>query len=258
MVTMQPWGAFVVDRLFFLHNPKAGGTSVMSALRKLFDYQHQCPRIEDDAFEHAIHRGRYGAYRGYRFYGGHYGRDIYRAIGAGAPCVTNFRQPVERILSLYRYFRHSVDLDAAQLATPRYAAVRLAKTLSLDDFATCDEPAITLHTADHHFRQLTGSGWSPTVEGSLTDAIALIDTMPWFFVCETPQASMLWARRVFGGAIDTVPRLNETGATAQAAAADLGSRARTVLEERNQRDQTLYQHAVGLLFRATTPIARRA
>lgn len=243
----------MVDGLFFLHNPKAGGTSVMSALRALFSYEQQCPRIENDATEHCLHAGRYGAYAGYSFYAGHYGRDIHDKICARAPCVTNFRWPVARIVSLYRYFRFVVEIDDAQMIDPRFRAVAMAKTLSLDDFVTCDDPAVEIHTRDHHFRQLTGSGWSLDSDGELAQARAFIDAMPWFFVCEHPQESMIWAETVFRGRVGPVPHLNETSA-AEAVAA-LSSSAYRVLDAKNQRDLALYRHAVDGLLRAISPTA---
>ncbi len=246
----------MVDRLFFLHNPKAGGTSVVSALRALFSYEQQCPRIENDAAEHRLHAGRYGAYAGYSFYAGHYGRDIQQAVGPRMPCVTNFRWPVARIVSLYRYFRFVVEIDDAQRADPRFRAVAMAKTLSLDDFVSCDDPAVEIHTRDHHFRQLTASGWSLESDGDLASVKTFIDAMPWFFVCEHPQESMIWAETAFQGRLGPVPHLNETGAAE--AAAQLSPWAYRALDAKNQRDLALYRHALDGLLRAVSPAADAA
>ena len=244
-------GVQVISSLFFMHNPKTGGTSVLSALQTLFDRSDQCPRIENDATEHALLAGQYRAYAGYRFYAGHYGRDIHQGVGEQIPVVTNFRWPVARILSLYSYFRHVVPLDAGQWAQPRYRAVRLAKTLSLDDFATCDDPSVEIHTADHHYRQLTASGWSATLCGDEASAKAFIDAMPWFLVCEHPQASLIWAQATFEGRVGPLPCLNETGAPKAA----LGARAYRVLDAKNQRDLVLYRHALDRLMLAASPAA---
>lgn len=148
----------MVEKLFFFHNPKAGGTSVVSALNRLFAAKRCCPRIENDATEHAERAGRYETFRGYDFYAGHYGHDIYQSVGRDIPAATNFRWPVDRVVSVYRYFRHVVELTDSQARDPRFRAVSLAKRLALDDFVTCDDPMVVLHTYDHHFRQLTGSG----------------------------------------------------------------------------------------------------
>ena len=241
----------MIERLFFFHNPKAGGTSVASALAELFEQQRRCPRIENDAVEHAVHRGRYGAYQGYDYYFGHYGRDIYDAVGGRMACVTNFRWPVARIVSLYRYFRHMVQITDEQAADPRWRSVWLAKTLSLDDYVTCDDPAVRLHTCDHHFRQLTGSGWSGEAGGDLPSALALIEHMPWFFVCEHPYESMIWAESAFDGELPPVGRLNE--GVGREAAGELSRRAYQRLDGQNQMDLALYRGAVARLLEAVSP-----
>jgi hypothetical protein len=246
----------VIEQLFFFHNPKAGGTSVVDALGQLFAAERRCPRIENDATEHAARAGRYGLFRGYDFYAGHYGFDIYDAVGGRLKAVTNFRWPVDRVVSVYRYFRHVVEISDAQARDPRFRAVSLAKSLSLDDFVTCSDPAVTLHTCDHHFRQLTGSGWSPAYAQDMSAARALIDRMAWFYVCEHPYESLAWADAAFGGRLSSVPRLNVTraGDTAEAA---LSPAAYRQLASRNQRDMALYQHALGRLLAEAAPAETR-
>ncbi|PIB93087.1 hypothetical protein [Caulobacter sp. FWC2] len=244
----------MIKQLFFFHNPKAGGTSVATALAGLFEAEQRCPRIENDAVEHAAHRGRYGAYRGYDYYGGHYGRDIQQAIGPAMACVTNFRWPVARVISLYRYFRHVVEITDAEAADPRFRSVVLAKILTMDDYVTCDDPAVRIHTCDHHFRQLTGSGWSGAVEGELGQAMDLIDHMPWFFVAEHAYESMIWAESAFDGRLAAIDRLNET--QAPEAARQLGRRAYQKLDGQNQFDLALYRYAVDRLLDLISPSLR--
>jgi len=244
----------VIRQLFFFHNPKAGGTSVASALAGLFEAERRCPRIENDAMEHTTHGGRYGAYKGYDYYGGHYGRDILAAVGPKMACVTNFRWPVTRVMSLYRYFRHVVEITDAEAADPRFRSVVLAKTLSMDDYVTCDDPAVRIHTCDHHFRQLTGSGWSGAVEGDLGQAMDLIDHMPWFFVAEHAYESMIWAESAFDGRLGTIDHLNET--RAPDAARQLSRRAYQQLDGQNQFDLVLYRYAVDRLLDVVSPSLR--
>ena len=246
----------MTERLFFFHNPKAGGTSVVGALSRLFAAGRRCPRIEDDAVEHAARAGRYEAFRGYDFYAGHYGVDIHDAVGGDIPAATNFRWPVDRVVSVYRYFRHVVELSEAQARDPRFRAVSLAKRLSLDDFVTCDDPAVVLHTYDHHFRQLTGSGWSPVYEQDLTRARGLIDRMVWFYVCEHPYESLAWADMAFDGRLSSVQRLNVTRAETSAEAV-LSPKAYRQLVSQNQKDIAVYQYALGRLLAEVTPVETR-
>lgn len=238
--------------LFFFHNPKAGGTSVVDTLGGLFPSKRCCPRIENDATEHAERAGQYGAFRGYDFYAGHYGFDIYDAVGDGMPTATNFRWPIDRIVSVYRYFRHVVELSDEQARDPRFRAVCMAKTLCLDDFVTCDDPIVVLHTHDHHFRQLTGSGWSPVYEQDVSAARRLIDRMAWFYVCEHPYESLAWADEVFAGQVSALQRLNVTGAS-DPAEAGLSAKAFRQLTAQNEKDIGLYQYALGRLLAEVAP-----
>lgn len=249
-------GCTVVEKLFFFHNPKAGGTSVVDALSRLFPTERRCPRIENDATEHAQHAGRYQAFRGYDFYAGHYGFDVYSAMSERLPAATNFRWPVDRVVSVYRYFRHVVEITDEQARDPRFRAVSLAKRLSLDDFVTCDDPAVVLHTYDHHFRQLTGSGWSPSYEQDVSAGRALIDQMVWFYVCEHPYESMAWADQAFDGRLPVMERLNVTR-TEDSAEAALGGKAYRQLLSQNQKDMSLYQYALGRLLAEVTPAETR-
>jgi hypothetical protein len=246
----------VAERLFFFHNPKAGGTSLVGALSRLFAAERRCPRIEDDATEHRQRAGRYEAFAGYDLYAGHYGFDIYDAVGEGIPAATNFRWPVDRVVSVYRYFRHVVQITDAQARDPRFRAVSLAKSLSLNDFVTCDDPAVVLHTYDHHFRQLTGSGWSPVYERDVAAARSLIDRMVWFYVCEHPYESLAWADTAFDGRLTRVERLNVTRAEDSGEAA-LSPKALRQLLAQNQNDIAIYQHALGRLLTEVIPAEAR-
>jgi hypothetical protein len=241
----------MAETLFFFHNPKAGGTSIEDALRRLFASARCCPRIENDATEHAQRAGRYAAFGGYDFYAGHYGFDIYKAVAAGMRAATNFRWPVDRIVSVYRYFRHMVELNDQQARDPRFRSVSLAKSLCLDDFVTCDDPAVLVHTSDHHFRQLTGSGWSLTCERDIHAARSLIDQMAWFYVCEHPHESLAWAEEAFAGELSGVDRLNVTRAAGSGEAA-LSARACRQLISQNQRDISLYHYAQDRLIAQIT------
>jgi hypothetical protein len=246
----------VVERLFFFHNPKAGGTSLVTALKGLFPVERCCPPIENDATEHTARGGCYDAFGGYDLYAGHYGRDVYREVGEGMAAATNFRWPIDRVVSLYRYFRHAVQITDVQARDPRWRAVTLAKQLSLSDFVTCDDPAVVMHTYDHHFRQLTGSGWSPVYEGDLASARALIDQMVWFYVCEHPYESQAWADMAFAGQLPGVRRLNVTGGKDSSEEA-LSAKAYRQLLSQNQNDIALYQFALGRLLAEVTPAETR-
>src|ERR1700730_11586263 len=98
------------DKIFFFHNPKAGGTSLIRLLASRFPPEKHCPLIENTKVEHDGLSGDYGRFRGYDLYAGHYGRDIFSAVNDGHAWTTNFRHPVTRLISLYNFFRFIVNL----------------------------------------------------------------------------------------------------------------------------------------------------
>ena len=98
------------QKIFFFHNPKAGGASLRRVFESHFLPEKRCPIIENNKVEHEELGGDYTRFRGYDLYAGHYGRDIFVTVNDGHSCVTNFRHPIARLLSLYNFFRFSVEL----------------------------------------------------------------------------------------------------------------------------------------------------
>jgi hypothetical protein len=230
-----------MQRLFFFHLPKAAGTSVHAALASAFAEDRVAPRIENDIDSHEANGGRYAGFRGYDLYSGHYGADIFRAVADGHECVTNFRHPVARIISLYRYFR-SVPVSDSDLAKPHFRAVRMAKTASLAEFVASDDELLLTYTSNHHARQLTASGWSLRPEAELEQAVSSVDRMLWFFVCEEPQRSHRWLSRALG--IREVPTVNVTDSSTFV---EVGPDLVESILERNRLDLALYNRALARL-----------
>jgi len=232
-------------RLFFFHNPKAGGTAVGHALEAMFAPELRCPLIENTERDHERHAGNYLPFRGYRYYGGHYGRDIFRAVDAGHAAVTNFRDPVARLRSLYTYYRCVVKLPQdANLLDDLYP-VAFAQSHDFDKFIATADPRIEIHTRNYHVRQLTGSAWSPGSIGDLDQALAFVDLMPWYYVCELPGLSQIWGQHVFGDGFAPIARVNVTGvATGHPAATT-----RRLIEDKNALDRALHAFATRKLRR---------
>ena len=70
----------MTGKIFFFHNPKAGRSSLRKVFESHFRTEKRCPIIENDKDEHERLRGEYAQFRGYDYYGGHYGRDIFEAV----------------------------------------------------------------------------------------------------------------------------------------------------------------------------------
>ncbi len=195
-------------KLFFFHNPKAGGTSLLQWLSAAFPTQDQAPLIANDIERHRELGGRYESFRNYRFYAGHYGRDIFEAVEGGHVPITNFRDPVRRLVSLYNYFRLVVPATEDVLRDSRFACVQAAKSQGIESFLLNDDPAVTMYTRDYHVRQLTCSGFE--FRGDLDAAKQLVSLMPWFFISEKADESMMWAESWVGETLPTLVKFNVT------------------------------------------------
>lgn len=227
-----------MQKLFFFHLPKAGGTSVGRALATRFAPSRIAPLIENDVQGHAANDGDYRDFRGFDFYSGHYGAEIFEAVDDGHLTVGNFRHPVARLDSLYRYFRE-VQVSQAELGQRHYAAVRLAKAASFQEFVSSDDEVVRTYICDQHARQLTGSPWALASAVDLEAAKARVDRLAWYYVCEEAAASIGWLQQVFG--LDAVPALN---VTSRVSVPDEVADVAELITDRNRLDLALYEHAL--------------
>lgn len=236
----------MIDKIFFFHNPKAGGYSLRRVFETHFRTEKQCPMIENDKVGHERLRGEYAQFRGYDYYAGHYGHDIFEAVNDGHSCVTNFRNPISRLISLYNYFKFNVNLSEEELRTERFRAVAFAKSVSFAEFVSSNDPNVDVYVRNAHFRQLANSCWSPATTKELDDVYWFVDEMPWYYVCEYPEMSIAWLRRAFGWNPGHIPRENVTRAQSDQAAnlATLGHRIQKVILGKNDLDFALYRFAV--------------
>jgi hypothetical protein len=196
-------------KIFFFHNPKAGGSSIRGALKRAVPQASESPIIENTMVEHftlASHAS-YKKFCGYDHYFGHYGKDIFNAVDDGHLAITNFRHPASRIASLYNYFRHSVTVGLEQSEEEKFYAVRFAKNNDFYAFVMCHDPRVSVYTRNQHVRQLTRSPWD-TSPGNFQQAKEFVAVMPWYYVCEYPDLSLSWMYETLG--ISSIDYENET------------------------------------------------
>lgn len=240
----------VLPKLFFFHNPKAGGTALIEAIRTKYGAHVCAPPIANTISEHAHLAGRYERFRGYDVYLGHNSREAFDAINDGHASITNFRHPVARIVSLYNYFKFVVpdQIRETQEAKTDFYCVDCAKRQNFDEFVANDHPWVRVYTSDHHFRQLTASQWAFEEPcASLEEAYAFIDHALCYYVCEYPVVSLRWFRLSLG--IESFPRSNVTPGLQQAQKlADVSDTTYRAIMQMNQRDMALYRYAVNQLL----------
>lgn len=92
-----------LDRNFvFIHIPKAGGTSITELLFETMEPTYPREKLFDYPLYHEIDKPGEPS-----LFISHFGYNFYR--GAGGYCMTVLREPVERILSLYSYWKNPGD-----------------------------------------------------------------------------------------------------------------------------------------------------
>src|SRR4051812_42016338 len=117
-----------MDRVFFLHLPKTGGSSLTAALSKKFASWEIFP----------WHHSRLDLFpqpelMNFRFFHGHFAVADLDYIPGPAKSITLLRDPRKRIISLYHYWR-SFRKDLLPGYEPHHA--RIAKAVGLNTFLT--------------------------------------------------------------------------------------------------------------------------
>lgn len=151
-----PWQAPASDALFssenttvFLHLPKTGGTSVTSfLLSRMTLHERMFPERFSGLWRYS------DAYkRRFHFFSGHYDWTDVTAVTHRKHVFTVLRDPRDRVLSLYYYWRSRGwdEIEARNLSRPR-----LAKSLSLLDFLRSDNPDIRIRIDNVATRSLIG------------------------------------------------------------------------------------------------------
>jgi len=143
-------------RIIFMHIPKTGGTALHSAFlrafagtRQVFPYRFE---FQFDGVEPAEHD----------FYSGHIGYDVAARIGGRT--ITVLRDPVDRVLSVYYFFRHLFETGAERnVKTVLAAQYDLPTFLSLTD-----NPYLMLELRNRMVWQLAGSCELPARQAYLS------------------------------------------------------------------------------------------
>lgn len=93
--------------IVFLHNAKAGGSSIQAMIATLYPPGSIAPRFGDSPFERERAAATLDDHAGHAFYAGHWGHDFKDRLAPGHALITNVRDPVARVVSVYRYWQLS-------------------------------------------------------------------------------------------------------------------------------------------------------
>lgn len=240
-------------QLFHFHNPKAAGTSFAKYLVKHFEGSKIAPLIENNKFDHENLCGDYSAFCGYDFYSGHYGFDVYKSVAEGYYATTSFRNPIDRVISLYNFFRNSVNLPIDDLMRPEHYCIRASKTMEFENFVSNNTDGIELYISNYHYRQLCNSGWDLLIPTNPIDVYKFIDKMPFYFVSEEPDIGHRWAQKWFDNYETTVSKENQTFTNNDALVkrSDLNQKTLDIILNKNLKDMTIYDYAINKIMRIT-------
>ena len=182
-----------LPRLAFLHIEKTAGTSTMAYLRGLVGPDDLDPDPRRDLPPHLLSpftANAIGQIRARPFVWGHYDLPSIERLGEGRFILALFREPRQRLLSLYHYWR-AVRLETL---TPEQAhsGVRAAHESTLLDFLRSPDPMVRDFTDHVYLRRLTGryqtgSAADPLAadpRGTLAQAMAALERLSFIGIAE--------------------------------------------------------------------------
>jgi Sulfotransferase family len=148
-------------RLVFVHIPKTGGTTLHHHFSAFFRPEEICPERFSNLQNYSIDE-----LAQWRFFSGHFNADEIKRIPGPVFIVTVLRNPIERLLSHYYFWkRHSAQyIERLNLRGPQ-----LTQSGTLAEFLRSTEPAIWTACNNRITRQLAGQIQARRGSGSIVD-----------------------------------------------------------------------------------------
>lgn len=219
----------------FDHLPKTGGTAWRTVLEELFGRENVTPHLEGRSEIWAVQR-----YSGFKVISGHFLSLLPGDAGGGRRVrVTLLREPVDRAISEYYYWRHHANEGVADRLG------QWAQQYDICDFfrarAESNETAATNFCTRHFASRISRD--LADERKLLSLAVQSLDSYGFtgIYECLGDSADLFcWKFGLLP--IDEVPRVNVT--RSRTAVSDLDPRTRRDLAEMNHLDVQLYDHAL--------------
>lgn len=230
--------------LLVLHVPKTAGTSVGRALGNRFPapeclslYDREPPSTRE--------------VRAHRFISGHVDSSFLSHFDRPPVVVACLREPLERALSAYSYYRWLPERNYDFLRAPlgeaaferRVAAMRLARERSLADLLAEAPELAREHFGNVQCRALAGTGAAAAGEEDLPAALAGLERCDAVTITERlEESASLLTRRLGWSPLGPLPRTNEVAERVRREELDASTIA--ALETLTEADRELHQLAV--------------
>jgi hypothetical protein len=240
------------EDLLFVHIPKTAGYSIRGLLMEMLTPANVSLHVHVNKLSAAEAEGLLR----YRLIAGHLSWDDVRAYFANRRLFTFLRDPIERCLSVYGFYREKTEWPLIPLHQIRglndaHEAVSLARQLGPDDFFRSDHPHVRQNVENRMVWQLGyRAGFEHRSEITAAEALARArrNLRAFSFIglyerLEQEIPRLLVALGLPEAA--ALPSLNRTVAPLQSA--DISAATRAALERLTELDRELYdaaRHAV--------------
>lgn len=183
--------------MFFMHVEKTAGTSLVSLLRSAFDESKICPQPPFGTWT-----WRAQEVPGYSLYWGHFTADFIEEMDPRGSRITMMRDPVDRIVSLYDYWRsHRWSHIRSALPPHPYNGPLIAKSGNLASFLTTDVEFVRERIYNRVARQLLGRRFEmlwPDQGRVIAESIKALEGFGWVGIVELFEPSVVLLSAALG------------------------------------------------------------
>ncbi|BAU43326.1 sulfotransferase family 2 domain-containing protein [Leptolyngbya sp. O-77] len=245
------------DQLCYIHIPKTAGSTLTAIADAQFDVRqiapgpYQLPAL-DPAAKNCTPEELRGLLTRYRFIRGHFSHNLIRQFLTRPVYITVLRDPVDRVISLYEFFRRAAQRGTAE--TPEYGVLmRAAAEHDLLGFVLHPDPIVQQRTSNFQTRQLAiwdgdeaalsvGDPQGDSLANCLQLACASVDRFAWVGVMEQFHASVQLLNYRFGW-YPAAEYQNLRVVTHRPRREGLSPAVIEAIAQHNALDQALYDHA---------------
>jgi hypothetical protein len=227
-----------VKALVFLHIPKAGGTALWSALANRF-------AVEDCLDSYYAHRPTDEELNAASFVTGHLSMSVLDRFERRPFALTILRDPIERALSVYSFFRELDEEPTGRPGLERFdEMLRLTKSRSLEEVLEMDSEVAEHYLGNWQSRVLGAKRLDGTDE-ELGDALEGLHRCDFVGIAERQDESVdRLTRRLGWSPLAPLPLANVTRTRVRAE--EIAPEALEGLRRLTAVDRDLYAHAVRL------------